>query len=99
MSPGRDDYTRSVARWLIEKHALVNQEQQILEMSGLQWGIALAMRHPEYAQQAHEQFTKDFKERLAGTVHLFNAMSAGGGDERTAPEILADQLAEEVYCD
>lgn len=58
-------------------------------------GLALAARHPEYAATAHVEFAKDYRIRAAGSDILFFAEAVASGDERTVPEMLADEIVVE----
>lgn len=95
----REDYTRKIAQWLEDAHDLNTPEFTIMMMAGLQWGLALATRHPEYAKKAHEMLTIDYKERIAGSVNSFDLMASGDQDTRTSPEKLADGIESEVPID
>ena len=92
----REDYTKRIAQWLEDEHELNMPEFTILMMAGLQWGLALAAHHSEYAAEAHEAMTTDYKERIAGSVNSFDLMASGDMDIRTSPEKLADGLAEAI---
>jgi len=91
-----EDYTKEVTRWLAQTHEITDPKVSIPMMAGLSWGLALAARHPEYAQHAHVTMTTDYKRRAAGDETHFQAMAVASGDERTSPEKMADELVEAV---
>ena len=88
------DYTSKVLGWLMLEHQMEDTNAAIAVIAGLQWGLALAARHPEYAAAAHSMFGKDYRIRTVGEEMLFEMMAAGSGDTRTSPEMLADQIPE-----
>ncbi len=88
----RGDYTAEVSGWLALEQELTDIKVVIPMMAGLQWGLALAARHPKYAALAHESLDRDYRVRLAGGKVTYEMMVAGDGDERTSPEKLADEL-------
>lgn len=92
MSKG--DYTAEVTGWLAIEHELTDVKVIIPMIAGLQWGLAIAARHPKYAALAHENLDRDYRVRLAGGSLTFEMMVAGDGDERTSPEKLADGLVD-----
>ena len=88
------DYTGFILDWLMDAHEMEDENAAFALIAGLQWGVALAARHPEYAADAHAELGKDYRTRLGGNEMLFEMMAAGDGDTRTSPEKLADELVE-----
>ena len=89
-----NDLTEKVLVWLGIDHTLSPPTARVL-VGGLLIGLALAARHPQYAADAHIEFGKDYRTRAAGSDIIFFAAAVASGDERTAPEMLADEMATE----
>ena len=89
-----DDFTERVLGWLRVDHDLEPPTARVMT-SGLLVGLALATRHPEYAANAHVEFAKDYRTRAAGSDIIFFAEAVASGDERTVPEMLADEIVVE----
>ena len=60
-------------------------------------GLALWFRHGDYAEELYQQTLTAIATREGGSVVAFGLMAAGlGGDDRTLPEISADEIRESI---
>lgn len=89
-----NDFTERVLVWLGVDHALAPPTARVMT-AGVLFGLALAARHPEYAADAHVEFGKNYRTRAAGSDIIFFAEAVASGDERTVPEMLADEIVSE----
>ena len=65
-------------------------------LEGFMLGLAVAIRHGEYATGLHKKVTESFKLGIAGSALLYAAAAVASGDERTEVEMLADKFAQVV---
>lgn len=77
----------------------MTEDTAVVFLAGLQVGVAIAERHPEHGKEMHSLLMSDIKTRIGGSAAAFGLMAAGTGDERTAPEQIADDIAEEVLLE
>lgn len=74
----------------------VTEEAAVVTIAGIMTGLALWHRHPDYAGMLYQETLTAIAEREGGSVTAFGLMAAGLGDERTLPEIAADQIEEAI---
>ena len=92
------DYTESLKQWLIQEHDMT-EETAVVFLAGIQVGVAIVKRHPKHGKGMHALLMDDIKIRAGGSITAFGLMAAGTGDERTAPEQMADYIADEVLLE
>lgn len=92
------DYTQSLKQWLIQEHEMT-EATAVVFLAGIQVGVAIVKRHPKHGKMIHALLTGDVKIRAGGSITAFGLMAAGTGDERTAPEQMADYIADEVLLE
>lgn len=96
MPVSEPDCTATLIEWLGEQFS---EETVVPVTIGLSIGVALAMRHAEAAEWLHRELTNDYKIRGAGSLLLFEAMGVAAQEERTGPEKIADEIAQEFIGD
>ena len=92
------DYTESLKQYLIQEEGY-SEDQAVVSVSGVMIGVAICARHPEYGKEMHDIMMDDIKVRWGGSLTAFGLMAHGTGDERSAPEQLADEIARAVIID
>lgn len=74
----------------------LTEEAAVVQVAGVMTGLALWHRHPDFAEDLYQLTLTAIAEREGGSVTAFGLMAAGLGDERTLPEIAADQIQEAI---
>ena len=89
------DYTESLKTWLMQEHGL-NEATAVVSAGGIMIGLSIWQRHPEYAQVMFDLTQTDIMNRAGSSVAAFGLMAHATGDERIAPEQMADWIAESI---
>lgn len=92
------DYSESLKQYLMQEEGQ-SEEQAVVSVGGIMIGIAICARHPAYGKEMHDIMMDDIKVRWGGSITAFGLMAHGTGDERSAPEQLADEIARAVIID
>ncbi len=92
------DYTESLKQWLMQAERMT-EDTSVVFVAGLMVGLAICARHPDYGKEMHQIMMDDIKVRWGGSLTAFGLMAHGTGDERAAPEQIADQIQESVMIE
>ena len=90
-----EDLTEGLLEWLREEHELKPDTCEDV-LVGILIGLAFAERHRVLASVVYDNLLADHKARNSGSETAYEAEAIASGDERTAPEIMADELS--VIC-
>ena len=89
------DILESLKKFYEEKG--LTEEAAVVNVGGIMIGLALWARHTDYTVGMYEQIVTAIATREGGSVTAFGLMAAGlGGDDRTLPEIEADEIRESI---
>ena len=99
-----DDLVDTIKQWVAETfESLAPTSREIdLMVSTFMVAINLAERHPEYIAALDWGFYQTSADRIAGgnvMREVLDAAAEADGDTRSASEMLADALAEELPLD